>query len=94
MFSAKRKGYPLDNKSLIKTPQRVATASPVKYMVVKRGFFSRSYKVIDTSFEGGGRKICSSSSVRDIHSVARALNRHEGYSYPDIAPGEKVMRRL
>lgn len=51
---------------------------PVKYMVVKSFI---GYKVIDTSFEGQGKKVKWYFSLGLAHRLAAFMNNLEGYQY-------------
>lgn len=57
------------------------TAVPVKYMPVKGG--EHGYEILDTSYEGQGKVVCSTESLEFAHHLARILNRTEGFEYPD-----------
>lgn len=53
-------------------------AVPVKYMVVKSII---GYKIIDTSFEGQGKRMGWFLRVSDSHKIAQFMNNLEGYQY-------------
>jgi hypothetical protein len=51
--------------------------------MVISSLFGMKYLVIDTSLEGQGREVCRSSNSLDAHKIAYAMNKTEGFEYPN-----------
>jgi hypothetical protein len=51
--------------------------------MVISSLFGMKYLVIDTSLEGQGREVCRSSNSLDAHKIAYAMNKSEGFEYPN-----------
>lgn len=56
---------------------------PVKYMPVRvlAVYDSRAYNILDTSFEGQGKTVCTAYTEEIAYRLTKYLNESEGFVY-------------